>query len=245
MAEPSKAKEIALATLQFLWRALVAIGSFLLNGLLDVYEFVVEHWPFGQKVRVPRETPKGTRIVLQGKDWCYLDIKITVQYWGIILPALAVGILFYVPAPLTAYIAFRYGIWDFESVTKISWGIIIACLVVVYYCYTGTRYWIRVEVTPDRIKFGRRIYDRAFFNGMRIGYEDQNMLQMKNNFLDFSMGVRALRLGYGRWGDDLPYLVNNYHSAEIVVWMNEMIAQAGQPGAGDHAPELGVKQERF
>ena len=60
---------------------------------------------------------------------------------------------------------------------------------------------------------------------------------------DHFMGVSGLRVAYGRWGDDLDYMVNKYHAPEYVVWMNEVIAEVGKvkglacdPHGGDARP---------
>jgi hypothetical protein len=116
--------------------------------------------------------------------------------------------------------------------------------IISYICIRKAFPWITLIATPQYIKVGKLYFDRGHYGGMRIGYEiDTGMALLKNDFHDLGVGLQALRLSYGLWGEDLPFLVNRYHAAEIVIWMSYMISltEAGK----DPTPQTGVRSQQY
>ncbi|MCA1241470.1 hypothetical protein LC092_03360 [Stappia stellulata] len=129
---------------------------------------------------------------------------------------------------------------------------VILCVVVVL-----TMVWawlkghpkLKIIAKPDTLQVAHLIFDHQHYHGMRIGYEVQgeavNIGAFNTVMGDHFMGVSGLRVAYGRWGEDLDYMVNKYHAPEYVVWMNEVIAEVGKPAPKEHDPSQGVKKAEF
>ena len=194
-----------------------------------------------------RKTPKGTRIRHRSADYTILEIKCAIRFWYWFLPACAGGGVYFLPPILAAVTATRPNeipmLWTLWTVLMIGVALVASVM---------TRPWVKVTVTPTDIQFGSKLFDRQHHWGMTIGYtlegrdaNGENIHNLKNDFHDLSLGLSAIRLTYGRWGEDLPYLVNKYHAAEIIVWMNEIIAEVGAPPAPAHDIDQGRKVETF
>lgn len=188
----------------------------------------------------PRSTPKGTRIIQQSPDQITLGIRYVMRFWWPYLPiGMLIFTVFAVPV-IGGFIAAITGAIGFPVF------LFLASIVGTIFAFTQTRGEVQVIVQPDKMKFGAKTYDRKYYNGMRLGYQiatDDNAL--KNDFFDKSMGMSALRLTYGPWGEDLPYLVNSYHAAEIVTWMNPLIDAVGAPPPRENAPSEGRREQSF
>jgi hypothetical protein len=108
---------------------------------------------------------------------------------------------------------------------------------------------VQITATPDTIQVGNMIFNRSQYGGMRLGYQVQGEAVKIGTFDtvmgDHFMGVSGLRVAYGRWGEDLDYMVNKYHAAEYVVWMNEQIDAIGRPEPKKHDPAKGRKKAEF
>ena len=196
---------------------------------------------------VPRETPKGTTLVKHTDDEVIMRVRFVLQYWWPFLPVLLFAFTIFGAPALGTAVGFMISSWDTNLVPITVTAFVLASIFATIVAVKRTRGEVTVIVQPDKIKFGDKVYDRRYHNGMRIGYtiDDGGDDSLKTDFLDQQMGFAALRLTYGRWGEDLPYLVNKYHSAEIVIWMNELIASVGAPAQRDIDPSRGIRQQRF
>lgn len=188
-----------------------------------------------------RSTPKGTVIKRNSKDEFIAEIKCALEFWFWVAPV-TIFIIFILLTPFTISMIFS---WN-PTIKILGVILLLGSIGALVFSIVRTRFWVKVIVQKDAIKFGDKTYDRQHFGGMRIGYSietDDNAL--KNDFFDKSMGMSALRLCYGRWGEDLPYLVNKYHAAEIVIWLNEHIDAVGAPAPRENAPSEGRRKQTF
>ncbi len=226
------------------------------NGVDNVAKTVqkITSAPYG--MQTPREHPRGISLIKHSKDILIFRVKAAHRR----LRWLPVGIAV-VGLPIAIALGGIGGINEGGWVNGRHinpyfsfWPMIICCLIVLGIAIVLWReLWpdLKFEITPTEIKVANLIYDRKHFGGMRIGYEiDSKSEGVKLGFVDaingdHSLGFTGLRIQYGRWGDDLDYMVNKYHAAEYVVWMNEMIATVGAPEAKEHEPSKGRKKAEF
>jgi len=196
-----------------------------------------------------RDRPKGTKLIRATNDTVKVKFKAAVRFWWklswLLWPlyiaatvfgfGIAAGSNFYrrIAEARTNFL-FDEGIIDVLGIVlqslllglqnAIAWAIVvspIAWLIMVL-----TRPWVRVYADREKVVVGRQSFDRRHFGGLRIGYEIKTGdALLKNDFHDLDIGLQGLRLVYGPWGEDLPYLVNKYHANEIVLWLNLMIDQ--------------------
>lgn len=196
-----------------------------------------------------RKLPQGTRLLSQTPEQAVIQIKSVIRFWCWALPtAFFVGAVF--SAPIGAAMGFMVyaesrNNYRLDPTEYLMWGAIIPgalFLLMAWISYISTRPWVTVTVKSDTIRYGDETFDRRFSKGIRIGYTTQEA-DLRSSFLAPSLGVQSLRLTYGRWGEDLKYMVNAYHASEIVIWMNEIIASVGAPPPKRHDPYAGQKIE--
>lgn len=198
---------------------------------------------------VPRATPKGTEIYHLSQDRAELRVKSVVRFWGWFAPLLWVA-LACLGIPVGGFIGFTivsnsYRATYFDIYAYPFWGAIIVaggCLVGAVISYFHFRPWVKAEITPSVIRYGSQYFDRKHFDGMLIGYKS-NEADLRSSVIDAKFGVRLIRLGYGPWGEDLNYMVDEYHAAEIVNWMNGIIDSIGAPPPKRYDPYAGSKIE--
>lgn len=188
----------------------------------------------------PRHTPKGTKLITANNREALFQIRCARQLWWWLAPIIAVTFcIFVVPFALVAIFA----LYD-PAVNVIGWLLLGACIASLGASYYFTRIWLPITVDKDAITIGNQAFARTRAGGFRLGYTIEGK-DMKNDYMDHSMGLAGLRLAYGPWGEDLPYLVNKYHSAEIVIWMNGIVSAVGAPAPAKHDLEKGRKVEEF
>ena len=101
----------------------------------------------------------------------------------------------------------------------------------------------RIKVTADRegITVGRYKFDWEHSEGLRLGYSAGGK-ERENK----QLGYVGLRMSYGAWGFDLPYMVNGYYSAAYVVWVNMMLETIGKhPDEMTNDPQAGFMKDLF
>lgn len=189
----------------------------------------------------PRSTPKGTSLSRHTNDEAILSIRCVRQFWWWAGPtAAAVFSGFVIPFAVVLIFAS----FDTEA-NAIGWILLFACIFGLFISYQTTRVWLEIIIHKDKISVGNRVFDRAHTSGFRTGYSIDTEDGLKNDFMDQSMGFSGLRLSYGPWGEDLPYLVNKYHSAEILVWLNAIMDNVGKPEPAAQDLEAGRKKDTF
>lgn len=200
-----------------------------------------------------RQTPKGTRIEVDRPGEVQVRFRAVVRFW-FALPYVLGLITLFGSVPLGGFIGYFFnpfdgyrsqGAWQsWMSFWLFSTPILFLAATII--SYRLTHLWVKLVATQHYIRVGSYYFDRTKYGGMRIGYEIKttgNLL--KNDFHDLSIGMQALRLSYGPWGEDLPYLVNKYHANEIVLWLNIMIARTMARPAGPTDTATGQRPQAF
>lgn len=205
------------------------------------------------RVEEPRPYPKGINVLDASPEKLIFWVKAARKRWRwlpfalliFITPALVwIGIAMGIdPGGYDRLGRYRAPSFSFMPVASIValWGAFLFWLYKLF--------WLNLifSVTPNRINVGGKTYDRAHSAGMRIGYTVEGNGGVGDSMVDViagdaSMGFVGLRLTYGRWGEDLDFMVNRYHAAEYVVWMNEQIAMVGAAAPKDHDPAKGRRK---
>lgn len=204
----------------------------------------------------PRPYPRGIYLDKNSADELRFRIKATRRKWrwlpfALILPVYAIA------STLGPILGFRSDYWVGRQYVapSFSWMPTFLLLVVgtVFLVWLYKQFWLAlpIRVTPTHINVNGQSFNRKHYGGMRVGYEIGGNESVPVGGLfegavgDTSLGFVGLRLQYGRWGEDLDYMVNKYHANEYIVWMNEMIAAVGAPPAKDIAPDQGVRGQQF
>lgn len=202
-----------------------------------------------------RQTPKGTRIEAEAPGSITIRFKAVIRTWWI-LPWLLIPGTIFLSLPTGLFIGiylnpfngfYSQGAWQsWQSFWVLVTPLLFLAATII--SYRLTHLWVKLVATPNHIQVGPYYFDRTKYGGMRLGYEitgksAESML--KNDFHDISIGMQALRLSYGLWGEDLPYLVNKYHANEIVLWLNIMIARTIAKPAGATDIETGQRKQVF
>lgn len=199
-------------------------------------------------VRAPRKTPVGTytRKVNGEEAIVYVRVLNRLGWWLVPL----IGSLFTLLAawPIGMYFAAEIAPWQ-RMAQYMLWGAIIGAALsagATLWLTLAQRFWMEIVIQEERVKINGTTYDRNLTSGFRMGYtieSDSNAL--KQSFQDMSMGFTGLRFSYGPWGEDLPYVMNKYHGAEIVIWLNELMAGVGAREPGNNEPQTGHRAEIF
>jgi hypothetical protein len=204
-----------------------------------------------------RQHPKGTKLIIQGRNDVHLQFKAAVRFWWkfyYVMLAVCVGATFFgglvgfgVAMSNLSSMA-RRGVFTDPGSIEIYIGAIIGFVIAVIptiYVYRWTHPWVDVHADSKSIKVATFRFDRRYYGGFRVGYELQTTVGMlKNDFHDIDLGLQGLRFCYGQWGEDLPYLVSKYHANEIVMWINQKIAET-EPKATAPVTESGQRPQRF
>lgn len=204
----------------------------------------------------PRAYPRGIYLDKHSADELRFRIKATKRKWrwlpfALILPVYGIA------STLGPILGFRSDYYNQNRYVpaSFSWMPTLLLLVVgtVFLVWLYKKFWLAlpIRVTPTHINVNGQSFNREHYGGMRVGYEIGGNEAVPVGGLfegaigDTSLGFVGLRLQYGRWGEDLDYMVNKYHANEYIVWMNEMIATVGAPPAKDVAPDQGVRGQKF
>lgn len=186
--------------------------------------------------RVPRKTPVGTWVEAVDPEQSIVRVQSVVHFWCWFAPT-SLSVLAFLLVPVGGFIGVELyknsrPNYQFRSdeafYAGINGAVIIFCICIglAIWSYFSNRPKVKIEITPDYIRYGDKVFDRQHAGGMRIGYKSSGA-DLATSITDDRFGVTRLRLAYGRWGEDLKYMVNTYHADEIVIWLNEIIDQVG------------------
>lgn len=199
---------------------------------------------------VPRETPQGTRLLQQSDDSAVIEVKVAIRFWCWFLPS-TLGLFSILGIPIGAAIGFsgiwakpnrwqQSEIWHDTYTTALTLFLVFGIAAIV--SYVVTRPTVKIVAKQDTIRVGSYIFDRRYAGGLRPRFSTKEM-NFLPSFLQPKMGAVGLGFEYGRWGEDMKYMVNAFHSDAIVIWVNEIIAQVGTEGTNRHNPMIGEKIE--
>lgn len=207
-----------------------------------------------QAVEEVRRVPYGVELITANSKEAEFRVQAAIYYWSWALP----GFLFLFTVLVSPLIGlfvvsgwFRpeyLNMWNDVVVQRsiyaglgLSVGLSSAATIASYFI---TRPKLAVKVSPDKIQVGRQTFDRRHYGGMRVGSTIQADITLKDSPFDHkNTTVSRLRIGYGQWGEDLIYVINSYHAAEIVVWMNDIIDNVGERKNVSPDPFQGQKIE--
>lgn len=207
---------------------------------------------------VPREFPKGAMIhkyPVNRASEVVISIPTHLRTWWV---------LAYVLAPFLLLLAIGGGLlfgivepsWyqDSRGRNQYSEGYftimplliaIVATIIVLLLIYYATNPTTKITITPKTITIGKYRFEREHVNGMRMGYEVSYDNGTTSPFVQSQIFFTGLRISYGPWGEDLPYMVSKYHGPEYVNWINSILDYVGSPEPRATAPEEGRREQRF
>ena len=103
---------------------------------------------------------------------------------------------------------------------------------------------IIITASRDGISVGKYRYSWDRAEGLRAGYSVGGAEKShEEGFLWFK--YVGIRMAYGQWSHDLPYMVGDYYSAAYVVWVNQLLEtiQTNPETVNDAA--AGIKQQMY
>lgn len=98
---------------------------------------------------------------------------------------------------------------------------------------------IRISADHEFIRIRGRQYDWDRARGFRLGYSLGGVERQ-----DKQGPYSGLRMAYGPWGDDLPFLVRNYYAPAYVLFLNDAL-KAIEPRTATSAADNGIKPVMF
>lgn len=103
---------------------------------------------------------------------------------------------------------------------------------------------ITITATRDGISVGKYRYSWDNAEGLRAGYSVGGVEKSDEQGF-FWFKYKGLRMAYGQWSHDLPYMVSDYYSAAYVVWVNQLLEtiQTNPETVNDTA--AGIKQQMY
>lgn len=137
------------------------------------------------------------------------------------------------------------GRWSAGYYNPIPLLIAIGVLVAVSYVILRAIF-PRIKITADRseIRVGKFRYDWNTAAGMRVGYSIGGVERSsEQGFLWFK--YTGMRMAYGQWGHDLPYMVSNYYSVAYAAWINQLLETVELNTETVNNPAAGIKQELY
>lgn len=183
-----------------------------------------------------RKSPKGTVLEHQTKDSVTLSFKAAIRFWWMlpyallvvtVLGSLPLGL--FIGTFLNPFELWQAQAWQtFFNISLFFTPVLLLAATII--SLRLTQPWVRLVANREHIQVGSLVFQRKLYAGMRLGYEIKTTNGiLKNDFHDLSIGLQGIRLSYGLWGEDLPYLVNGYHANEIVLWLNMKISETAAP----------------
>lgn len=147
-------------------------------------------------------------------------------YWYLVATPPLVILGFY--AGIAASAAVGIATADYGSDSGFNWigGLIVFAIFLapIRFLFTIYNPKIRVNVTDEYMIIGDKKYHRKYITNLRIGYDVQDQGDTR-----ISKGsMSKLWLGYGQWGEDLPYMVPKYKAVLYLSWIKQAIEQVGQ-----------------
>ena len=191
-----------------------------------------------------RRTPVGTFVMTHNSREAVLMVKSAIRVWCWASPILWTAAAFLVFLPIGFAIGISSSSWqnaETNAMLGAALGVLLG-LAIAIVSYFSNRPWVKVIITPETVTYGGRVFDRRYLHGVSTAY-DTKETDIKSGFLDGNFGVTVMSMRYGRWGEDLKYMVNARYAPPITVWMNEIIDSVGAPPPPDYDPYAGRKIE--
>lgn len=99
---------------------------------------------------------------------------------------------------------------------------------------------IIIEADRQKITVGKFRYSWNHAQGLRVGYSVGGVEKTSKQWK-----FTGLRMAYGEWSHDLPYLVNDYYSAAYIVWVNQLLETVQTNTVAVNNPQAGIRQQMY
>ena len=173
------------------------------------------------------------------------SIPTALRTWGIIGIVAIIG-LWAIFVPVGTGLGFVAPSWNGRGYSNGYYSprpllITIGVLLLISYFILRTIFpRIIVQADRDKITVGKFRYSWDYAQGLRTGYSvgggEKDSKQWK---------FAGLRMAYGPWSHDLPYLVNDYYSAAYIVWVNQLLETVQTSTAAMNNPNAGIRIQQY
>jgi len=180
----------------------------------------------------------------QGEGFLATIPTVRRSWW--IVGLLGIAALWLTFIPVGIGLSFVAPTWERNGYfTPIPLLIAIGVLVAVSYAILRAIF-PRIKIMADRseIRVGKFRYDWNTAAGMRVGYSIGGVERSsEQGFLWFQ--YTGMRMAYGQWGHDLPYMVSSYYSVAYAAWINQLLETIQHDRESVNDAAAGIKQELY
>jgi len=198
-----------------------------------------------------RDMPAGAKLHYQAQDGVKLSVpgyRRGMVKWGLLFAA----ILFFVLIPIFLFgtthtwIGQRSGNVYHERNWFLSIFLVAAIPGFCIWAYRFLKPRIVITARGDRIRVAGgnsegMIFDTKHYSGMSKGNE------MKSGKVKDQEGLglfTGLKVTYGNWGEETPFMFQKGRGVEYLLWMNALIEPVVTGGAV-HESEIGEREQAF
>lgn len=103
---------------------------------------------------------------------------------------------------------------------------------------------IKIQVDREVIQVGKYRYTWDTASGMRVGYSIGGVERSSEEGVLW-VKFTGMRMAYGQWGHDLPYMTNTYYSVAYAAWINQLLETIKHNTETVNDPAAGIKQELY
>lgn len=167
------------------------------------------------------------------RTWWIVGIVAIIGLWVIFVPV-GTGLGFIAPS------------WDNRGYsggyyTPVPLLITIGVLLLVSYLILRAIFpRIIVQADREKITVGKFRYNWDHAQGLRTGYSVGGVEKASKQWK-----FAGLRMAYGPWSHDLPYLVNDYYSAAYIVWVNQLLETVQTNTVAVNNPHAGIRIQQY
>ena len=192
-----------------------------------------------------RELPRFLTVPQFTKGESFTIIIPTARRtWWWVLGFVVVGLwLVLVPMIFYASIGGGYdarGNWSAPAVNPVTfalWLLPLLGLTWVVWWWSFPR--IRITADHEKIRVHDRVYDWDKAGGFRMGYSIGGIERS-----DEQGPYAGMRMAYGPWGDDLPFLLRKYYAPAYIMFLNQALKEI-EPRTPNTMAESGITPALF
>lgn len=183
--------------------------------------------------------------VLHAPDGELVEISIPCvrkTWWILFAPSAVLGLFLSIFFGITLGFGVDYALGRTYWMPDKLLIFLVITTIALYFLYRFCYPRISIEASiSEGIIIGQYGFDWDKTQGLRLGYSAGGK-DHKHEQLIYD----GLRMTYGAWGFDLPYMVHRYHAAAYVVWINIMLETVGQnPENALNDPQAGFIKDLF
>lgn len=187
-----------------------------------------------------RPRPRFMKVESRDEQSFSVTIPTARRTWWAVCLVLIVGVWFFF-TPMLFYMS-----WEGESYTNTGYdpgGLNAPLFFFLLMVLVGISYilWriafprIRIAAKDGKMTVYNRQYDLAIAQGFRDGYSLGGVERSAKQGL-----YSGLRVHYGRWGDDLPFLVRSYYAPAYIVFLNRALTDVRPVSPGEREVKRAV-----